>query len=908
MRLENTNKPTYWPIIISLLILATLIAVAFSGLNGMVNYRKITGIKLDYNLENLHLFTKEYLQRQIQKYSVDEFPEDSNLPSFYISIDDQDIASLEADLPLSGKLQFVQGHLKVDNPDFNSEAKIRYRGGLDFHWLYEKKSLRIKLPPFYTYKNERQFNLVNPSTIHTVIDWLSYDMSRSIGLLTPEYFPSRVFINNESNGLHYYLSQIDESFLRKNNRMPGSIYSGDTFFSENIFGKVSGLNEISYRTADDKAALWTDKRLWKKDASRNRELVNDHKDIDNFFRIINESDPIKFMKEFETYFDKNKYYLYWSLDNIVGSYHHDLFHNHKMYFDPYKGKFEPIEWDVRFWTTNAIMPVTPLIKQILLNPILKYENDIVMYDLWNKFSLDYVLTIIDHADESVKNELAADPYRHYPNIHKYYLGLSRVVPFSMDEYRNAIDELKQIYKVRHKYIEKMLKLSTANYQIEEISDTQIQVTIAVDGNSPIDFTPWSIMNDSAHENVEIFRIFEDQTYPLFDNGQLERLYPGIAISKRTDVAKLPRLVYLSYGDDIQSSSPIHYRYLLRGTNISDLISSHQLTGRNAITNNMVTIDSVENLPANDQTLSLHPWKLLLERHATEKDVVLQGEIDVDQDLVFTKEQEITILPGTVFKISKNNSILFYGKVLAIGTADLPIRFERKFIGQAWGSIILQGNKASGSRLSHINISGGSVASHNLIQYPGQLNIHDVKSFQLDHCYISNNSIGDDAVHIAYSHGEIQHCTFKNTAFDALDMDISDVKVSNSGFFNIGNDALDLMNSEITINNVNISGSGDKCISVGEASNVTVENSQLENCQTGIAVKDQSIAHIENIQFTIKQGNAIALYRKNPRYSSGGEIYGDKLFGITEKDIVVGDNSSINIHKSAYMPLTKPYAN
>jgi len=117
-----------------------------------------------------------------------------------------------------------------------------------------------------------------------------------------------------------------------------------------------------------------------------------------------------------------------------------------------------------------------------------------------------------------------------------------------------------------------------------------------------------------------------------------------------------------------------------------------------------------------------------------------------------------------------------------------------------------------------------------------------------------------------------------------------------------------MNSEIMINNVNISGSGDKCISVGEASNVTVKNSQLENCQTGIAVKDQSIAHIENIQFTIKDGNAIALYRKNPRYGAGGEIFGDKLSGITEKDIVVGDKSSSNILKSAFMSSVRTNTN
>ena len=110
-----------------------------------------------------------------------------------------------------------------------------------------------------------------------------------------------------------------------------------------------------------------------------------------------------------------------------------------------------------------------------------------------------------------------------------------------------------------------------------------------------------------------------------------------------------------------------------------------------------------------------------------------------------------------------------------------------------------------------------------------------------------------------------------------------------------------MNSKVVIDNVNIIGSGDKCISVGEASQVTIQNSQLENCQMGIAVKDHSIARVENIEFSIEPGNAIALYRKNPRYSKGGELHGDRLYGITDRDIVVGDYSLNNIQKSAYLP-------
>jgi len=159
---------------------------------------------------------------------------------------------------------------------------------------------------------------------------------------------------------------------------------------------------------------------------------------------------------------------------------------------------------------------------------------------------------------------------------------------------------------------------------------------------------------------------------------------------------------------------------------------------------------------------LHPWQLLFHDKSIESEVVLTGEIDVTEDLVFTEKQVVTILPGTTFKLSKNRSIFFYGLVTAKGTVELPIKFEAKNSGEPWGSVVIQGKVASGSHISHIDLSGGSIAQRNLIQYPGQLNIHDVDSFQLDHCTISNNSVGDDALHIAYSSGKIQDCVFKNT--------------------------------------------------------------------------------------------------------------------------------------------------
>ncbi|MBL1141656.1 MAG: hypothetical protein HND53_06455 [Proteobacteria bacterium] len=899
MRVYRPRHCPFWPVFLALLLLAALSSFIFGGVTEMMKYEKATttAIRFNYTLDSFHHFINEYITRQYQKLTVKPLPEQTNLPSFYLYTDERDLESLESNLPASGKVEFKKSHIRIDKPSFSSEAEFRFRGGMDLHWLYEKKSLRIKLPQFSTYLNERQFNLVNPSTIHTVTDWVTYDMSRSIGLLTPDYFPARLFINNETNGLHFFLSKVDESFLRKNNRMPGSIYSGDTIYTPNPFGLDEGIGEKVF-AHNGRPSLWFDDRLWKKDASRNMESTESREDIKLFIKSVNEPDPLVFMEKFDTYFDKKQFYRFWALDKLVGSNHHDLFHNHRIYFDPYLGKFEPIEWDVRFWTIAKSLSVTPFFKQILLNPVLRYEHDLVLYDLWRKFNVDNVNDMIDGADNSIKNELAADPYRQQPDEYLKFGGFGKALPFTMDEYTNAIKSLKKIYSFRYGLIEQRLNFNTSYFQIEKITEKESRVSIALSGNSPIEFNPWTIIPKPIHKDVKLFRVYNNKLYPVLDKEQSDRLYPGISIMegyRSSNVSNgMETRVMESY-----RQSPLHYQYLIKGVNSSDLIETKKLTGTNSITSNVVAIENVEQLPDDVSTVSLHPWELLTQEEISTREIVLSGEIEVNQDRSFTKEQTVKILPGTVFKLARASSLYFYGKVIGKGTETLPIKFEQKEPGQAWGSIVIQGKEASGSILSYISVSGGSTAKRNLIAYPGQLNIHDVNSFQLDHCFISNNSVGDDALHVAYSNGSIDYCEFNNTAFDALDMDIVDVSVTNSHFSNIGNDAIDLMNSKANISYVDINGTGDKCISVGEASEVNVEHSQLKACSIGIAVKDQSKLHVDDIVFSVEQGNAIALYRKNSRYSNGGEVYGERLYGINEQDINVGDYSVNNIKQSAY---------
>jgi len=897
MKNNQIIKSPWWLYLLSMLIFAGMGNILFGGLKGMLEYKKSYEVDLSIDLKNLHFFTKDYVKRLVQQLTVSELPAETELTSFHIFTNEKSLDSLESNLPSSGKTQFREGHIRVDPEGMTSPIEYRFRGGLPLHWLYKKKSLRVKLPAFTTYLGERQFNLVNPSTIYTIPDWISYEMAKSVGLLTPDFFPVRLFINDETNGIHFFLSRIDESFLRKNRRMPGSIYSGDTVYTPSPFAAANAteMHERVFSGKEDNVSLmWKDHRLWKKNTSRNAEMKQHRGDIKKFVEIINNPDAVQFMQDYEVYFDKEKFNLFWGVDSLLGAYHHDLYHNHKIYFDPYKGKVEPVEWDVRYWSMNLPVPDYPLLKQVKLNPVLDFEKNQVLYELWKKFSVDDMMQNIIEKSDVLIPELKADPYRQQPDKYIKLFSKDKVVPFSLSEFDDAIEVLKLTYQARHKAVKDILENSVAAFKLESTGSKRVELNIAVSGDSPVDVNPWSLIPQHLQSRVEIKRVYQGLELSSVTLNNLQRLFPGKTIKPGNAIGKADEWSTLTYGKDRLEVSALHYRFLIKGVDLNDLNKQQNLQAINSITGRVHLVNQLSTLPANTETRSVHPWAFINAQQKLDEHIVLSGEINILQDRVYRENQQVSILPGTTFKLAKGRSLVFYGKVTANGNSEQPIRFIQKDKGESWGSIIIQGASASSSSLTHIEVSGGSVSTQGFINYPGQLNIHDVNEFTVDHCRIKNNTIGDDALHVAYSNGSINHCVFENTAFDALDMDIVDVTVANSQFINIGNDAVDLMSSNVELSNLSVSGAGDKCFSIGESSDVKIKDSKLIQCQTGIAVKDESKAYLDNLQFNDIEGSAIALYRKNARYGSGGEVRGQLLHGISEADISVGTDSVSHI--------------
>lgn len=885
-------------VLFSTLILSILVGVINGGFERLLAYKHAMQPNLPVGSTNLRFFTKELIKRSYNKYTAKPISSSSAISSFRFFVDEADLQSLNSDLPSSGKTQYIPANLLINN-EFSSKVDFRYRGGLPLHWLYDKKSVRVKLPTFVTFENGIEFNLVNPSQIETIIDWISYDMSKELGLLTPDYYPARVFFNAQYNGLHFFLSQVDESFLRKNNVMPGSIYSGDTLYQNSPF-TGRGMNERTYNDKNGISKIWVDERLWQKDAFRNAESTEDRRDIKQFINTVNEEDPLSFHQQFNEFFDKKKYYYFWGLDTITGSFHHDLYHNQKMYFDPYKGRFEPIQWDLRFWAINVPIPLTPLMRNVGLNPVLEYEKDKTVYELLRTFEVENVFKRINTYSEKVREELSMDPYRQSPFVGYENFMFDKVLPYNMNQFEQSISDLKTKYSKRHELISRSFNDTKVQFVFNRITPSIYELVISIDGTSPVLFEMDNSLNMT--KNIEVIRNHRATNQARVKktiSSSPDTLYPGRKLVSNADTTRMRSLPVIAFGREHLEASPLNYKYLVRVESDLDIDFSNYLKFSNAITGRNVKSTRVLDIVDTTKTDSAHPWHLEQLESTTRETVVLRGDVTITSDTIYRENVDVIIEPGTNILLAPRASIVFFGKVTAIGSLQSPIIFSRLVIDEAWGSIIVQGKSASHSHFEYIRISGGSITTHQLIDYPGMLNIHDVDDFVIANCVVQNNTIGDDAVHIAYSKGEIRKCRFSNTAFDALDMDIVDVKVIDSTFFDIGNDALDLMNSKVIVEGIYVRNAQDKCISVGEGSIVNVHNSVLKKCLIGIAIKDNSIATVDNILFRDFQESGLALYRKNRRYAQGGLLKGQLVYGISLEQCDVGTYSKIMISKTEF---------
>jgi hypothetical protein len=151
---------------------------------------------------------------------------------------------------------------------------------------------------------------------------------------------------------------------------------------------------------------------------------------------------------------------------------------------------------------------------------------------------------------------------------------------------------------------------------------------------------------------------------------------------------------------------------------------------------------------------------------------------------------------------------------------------------------------------------------------------------------------------------VNNCSFLNTFADAFDSDFSTGHIYDSSFSNTGNDGLDFSTSQVLAENIIFSKIGDKGISVGENSNLTIRNITVKGAVIGLTSKDFSIITGDSINISdVKIG--MALYQKKPEFGPANMVLSNaRVFGSIGLDYLIQEGSTLFLDEKEIVPRSK----
>jgi hypothetical protein len=580
-----------------------------------------------------------------------------------------------------------------------------------------------------------------------------------------------------------------------------------------------------------------------------------------------------------------------ALEILTSTAHVDAAHNWRLYYDPMRGCFVPIVWDLVGWHKSALpakgstarldVITSPLHLMLHQNAIFLRSRDRALKEFFmsgmDKKFLDELISLIKYLP----------PYiNHDPNLAPDF------EPVTPEQSMQAILGLKfNIEKVFKDIYEGYFQLNEQDrFAVNQDTGT---LPLSITGRSGVERLIFKYNKPFSHIVSGQLSFWHNKKQNTIDiSGAIKQQASTITVDFPLMARFVPEMTTMQSGKVEANRMTVengYYEIFFKGILADNILREFKVDRGLGEPNDVLKSDYLErkNFKNTFQIAKSIPVKTPL---------VWSGEVVInDVQLI---ENELIILPGTVVRLSLGASLIIKGRVVAEGTDDKPIRFISSEVSRdPWGTVVLVGKGANGSRLKYVEFNGGSGLKSDLFEYTAMLSIHDVKGVMVENCKFRNSKITDDMVHAVYSEVRFSDCLFERSLMDALDIDISDVIIERCHFIQSGNDAIDLMTSTAVVVDTLIENGGDKAVSVGEGSHLLAINNVFRNNVIGVQAKDGSVAAIYN---TTLEGNGQALdaYKKNWRYDDGGEIYlyKSRLAG-NKKQIAADKKSRIRVYDS-----------
>lgn len=815
---------------------------------------------------------------------------DVQIPEYHITIEKKDYQKLLLNLPQTPD-EFLQKVHKKERPatfrfeDQEFDVDVRFRGDGSGHWHWDKKSWRIDFKNKETFDGKKVLHLITPGERGFLIEFFNNYRGKKMGLPVLEDGWAHVYVNGAHHGVYYVSESWGPEFLERNGLGADTNFYGDNASPNplNPFSIYGDFVDVHH--------------MWKRYAENPRSTDSGFAELHRLFSLMQAEDEVFYDQVWDVV-DRESFIDWFVHSKLIGSLHQYQMLNSRLYFDVHTGTFRMVPADVGETPEGFLyyfIGYHPLVDRLLHDNVFVYDTQKVLWEyVSDEDQVEDDLRFYDEAVEKLKYEFYKDSYDEFSSRRiDQFLAQGRGVIVRGLEYVQSILSEVQIAGVLSAEsssggeIMYSVELSVEHHapvllKHIEIEDSTVAIFEDVNGNDVLDDA--DVRVDVGYDTIKKHHNVHQQWD--VELGAVDR-------EKWEDVDNLGFLALHVY-EPIQAKR----KYFITG--VSDEIDPQDvrvefeniITGENHDAD-LIYIDSRIFEDFGRQRLSIDGLVAqysFLRRDGESGVRVAGGTHIIDDVVIIPRGVRLRIDAGTTLLMRENATIISYGAVQALGSADALVRVL-PYQNERWGVFaVVDADERSNFIYSHFD--GGSDARVNGMYFSGMLAVHRA-DVSVMHSEFSH-AFADDGLNVKYGDANIYDVVFRENSSDGLDFDFVTGDLADSLFVNNGNDAIDVSGTTARLYRLRVDGSGDKCMSIGEGSSPVIFDVHLQGCAIGIEVKDASAPRIVNAVI-INNGIGLHAYRKKPLFKIGGQgsVYNSIITG-NEDDVVVDEFSAYAI--------------
>jgi hypothetical protein len=759
--------------------------------------------------------------------------------------------------------EWFKAKIRYKEQSFN--AKIKLKGTMAEEHLNDKEdkwSFHVKIKGEKTLLRMKAFALMSPMRRGLLSEWFYRKVLEKEGIITRNYEFVEVVINGKQKGIYVIDERYDKIMQERNDRKESVVLklnsdSMNIQYAKGIRWRIDGAySHNDYHYSLDFSAMEL-KRVLENESLKSKFL--EAKNIMEGFRS-------GLLKTHEV-FDVERLAKWFAISDVMGAWHGFAEVNMRFYYNPVTSKFEPVPDDGfnedRF---NEVPPGRLFRLTDDYNPRTFLDKVFSDYHFTEKYLMElgrvskttYLDRRFSELDEDIKlrNYILAKDYSLYD-----FLGETSIYPEGRSKgiiYENAkvlraiIDPDKGVQSYLENKTDKVITIKMAN---------------------------------NEHYPIEILYLIDNKNN-VYKHSKSERI---ILKARKTKT----HVAYRDFNFNL-----LEKHNLLQGA-LVDLKVKYKVLG--VPKEHIADVFPYRAFSEEEVYENIHFQKgnykdfAFLGLNEKNREIIFDsGSWVIDKDLIIPAGYKLIAHSGVSIDLTSSAMIFTKSPVIFRGTKLSPIKvFSSDKSGQ--GIAIL--NAVSGSLLSHVEFSQLSRPKRHNWELSGALNFYE-SPVSIYNSSFENNIIGDDYLNVIRSKFRIDGSFFLSSNADAVDIDFSNGIIRNTKFFNCGfndknGDCLDLSGSIVDIENISVKEAGDKGISIGEFSEVTIKKSEVSDSNIGVASKDLSIVNIEELLISNVNYGA-AIYQKKPEYGASSiNAWGLMMQNVVEP-YLIEEGSSVTI--------------